>query len=64
MDQQKEPNTEELNELTTEELDQVSGGATSFGKCCRRCGGIITNDPLMPDELKCHCRKIGSSAAL
>ena len=26
MDQQKEPNTEELNELTTEELDQVSGG--------------------------------------
>lgn len=63
MDQQKEPNTEELNELTTEELDQVSGGM-SFGKYCRICGGFMTNDPLTPDELKCHCRKIGSSAAL
>ncbi|MBO7662346.1 MAG: bacteriocin [Clostridia bacterium] len=62
MDQQKEPNTEELNELTTEELDQVSGGA-SFGKYCRRCGGFMTNDPLTPDELKCHCRKnVGHTA--
>lgn len=63
MDQQKEPNTEELNELTTEELDQVSGGA-SFGKYCRRCGGFMTDDPLTPDELKCHCRRICGSTAL
>ena len=62
MDQQKEPNTEELNELTTEELDQVSGG-TSFGKYCRICGGFMTDDPLMPDELKCHCRRICGSTA-
>ena len=41
--------------LSDSELKQVSGGHMMWAKTCKICGGIIGNDPDIPDGLRCHC---------
>ena len=42
-------------EMTDEDLEKVSGGQMMWGRTCKICGGIIGNDPQIPDGLRCTC---------
>ena len=48
---------EKARMLKDDELDAVSGGHMMWGRTCRICGGLLGNDPDIPDSLKCHCEK-------
>ena len=47
----------EKPQLTDESLDEVAGGGMLFGRTCKICGGVITNDPNMPYDIRCHCNE-------
>ena len=48
-------NRKEKIALNDELLDKVSGGYNPWGQMCYACGGIITDDPSVPYEVRCHC---------
>ena len=41
--------------LNDEDLGKVDGGYMLWAKTCKVCGGVISNDPETPDNLRCHC---------
>ena len=43
--------------LDNDDLKKISGGHMMWAKTCKICGGIIGNDPDIPDGLRCHCNE-------
>ena len=43
--------------LTDEALKNVGGGYMMWGRKCKICGGVISNDPNTPDDIRCHCNE-------